>query len=201
MLIRYSIEQLKQALEELSDRKLLLFMLSCAERMIPSYSAFSRRTRFGDVSTLRIALDLAWSQLDKENGPPAVAPLVESCKKLAPDTEDFVDPLVSSALDSAVATVLVVESLASPELSANNALEVAVLARDSVDLFVQECEALPPGAVDLEDRIRDHALMQRELLYQKETAENLRDSDLSKAIPEMRNRWQGQKISNIGQEM
>lgn len=101
----------------------------------------------------------------------------DACMAEAPDSEDFETMLVSAALDAAIATVHILEFL---ELrDREGAIAVAKLARNTVDLVVQELDAMLPNAPDLEERIRTHVLMQNELYWQeKALSEVAADVDL-----------------------
>lgn len=183
-------------LEQLSgcDQKgLLTFALSCAERLFPNYLRFSLEHGWGDSQHLRDALDIAWEWLHSGRlDMVAAEQLRESCEKQAPNTEDFDSLYVSPALDAANAAANVAKLLVEP--NAEIAVEVATYARDTVDMYVQELEAIPANTFDLEERIRLHPMMQRELVNQREAL----DTALSGiAFQQAVERWRSPDKSNI----
>ena len=148
----------------------LTFALSCAERMLPNYRRFVRENDWGDPLVLREALDLGWSWLENHRiSSDAARRLRDACFEQAPHTEDFSSILVSSALDAANSAANIAELLIEPDVE--KAVEIASYGRDTVDMYVQELEDMPPNAPDLEERIRRHEMMQRELTRQREAIE------------------------------
>jgi uncharacterized protein YjaG (DUF416 family) len=169
---RFEEQSLRGQLSSLQPSGLVMFALSCAERMLPNYRRFVREHGWGNETALRAALDLGWRWLEQA---PADAEIAESirevCEEQAPNTEDFATISVSSALDAANAAAIVAGLVVEPDVE--KVIELASYARDSVDMFVQELEQMPPGAPDLEERIRLHPLMQRELVNQREAIESI----------------------------
>ena len=146
----------------------LAFALACAERLLPNYLAFHRKVGWGRPETLRKALDSAWEALIEGTlpGDAALAELELEVVACEPETEGFDTILVSSALDAACAAGHVLATLRTHEVA--EMVAVASLARDSVDMYVQEAESMSAQTPDLEERIRLHPLMQAELRYQAE---------------------------------
>lgn len=156
--------ELERQLSELTEDGLLAFGLLCCERMIPNYFMFSQKNGWGNPIILRKALDFGWDRLLGELPSTSSSNLKEQCEENAPDTEDFESSLVSPALDAAVSIATLLELL--EDRSPKHALEIACLARDTVDMYIQELENLSPGGQDLEEQIRSHKLMQTELRNQ-----------------------------------
>jgi len=164
----YSIEQHREELEECSYSKNVLFALRCCERLYPNFVFFSSKFRTGDPVPLRQSLDFSWlSLLDDERKIDVSEYLFSSIESQMPDTECFDTIYVSSALDACAACLLLLEFLRHRRL--NRILEIATLARDTVDMFVQELENLPPNDPDIEKKIQAHELMQNEIKVQKST--------------------------------
>lgn len=192
--LSYNEQQLRMGLAALDLRSSVAFALSCAERLLPNYRAFVREHSWGDARPLRNALDGAWAWLRGDGlGADGLAALSDACATEAPDTENFDSLLVSPALDAANAASLVADLIITGDKA--KAAEVAVLALDTVDMYVQEIAEIPANAPDLEDRIRLHPLMQREISRQLEDIRLLtmqwNEQDLFK-------RWSSQQTSNIG---
>jgi uncharacterized protein YjaG (DUF416 family) len=130
---RFEKQRLLDLLQSLTPHQRLAFGLSCGERLYPNYVTFFVQYEWGDPDAIRSALDSAWDALLGTS--PSRETLLQ-CKKdveaAEPDTADFESILVSSALDAAVATGLVLQLMEANNLAL--ALEIATLARDSVDL-------------------------------------------------------------------
>lgn len=167
----FNQDRLSSGQENLPPWKRVLFMVRCAQRMIPNYDRFSAETGFGEVTILRRALDAAWRWIESSTTPPDLAELRDACDQLAPDTERFRSPFASAALDAANSVAAILDALERPNSA--NMTEVSSLARDTVDLFVQESLDLDPNAPGFEERILEHDLMQRELRRQREDLELL----------------------------
>lgn len=164
-------DKLERQLQKLAAWKRVAFMAQIGVRMLPNYERFSVETGFGDVSVLKRAFDTAWSWVESEELPHDLAALREACERQAPNTEQFDSPYTSAALDAANAAAAILDAIAHPGESRSS--EVASLARDTVDLYVQELLNLDPDAADFEEKISRHDLMQRELRRQREDLEAL----------------------------
>jgi uncharacterized protein YjaG (DUF416 family) len=127
-----------------------------------------------------------------ETEPANLAGLRTACNVAAPDTEDFDSLLVSPALDAANVASLLLDLLITDAVE--KAAEVACLACDTVDMYVQELDEMPPGAPDLEERITLHPLMQAEIARQLEDLETLSGGWQE---GELRRRWHSPMRSNI----
>lgn len=158
-------ENLEHRLSPLTDDQRTGFGLLCCERMMPNYTAFSRHTGWGDVSVLRRVLDQCWENF--VSGTPIDWQLMKTqCERATPDSEDFQTILLSPALDAAVSIATLIELLETREVK--HALTIASLARDTVDMYVQELEKMPPNTENIEDEIQRHPLMQAELQSQQD---------------------------------
>lgn len=188
-----------QALESLRVEAHLAFGLSCCERLFPNYLAFMRETGWGDSGSLRAALDLAWGVLDgAAPSSDALSRAEEAVRDAEPETEDFETILVSSALDAAVCTGLLLQFLR--EGGTGKIAEIASLCRDTVDMFVQDMLRLDRAAPNFEDEIRADQLMQRELQRQRDDLAELKSfSNLTSEVAALRTRWRSVKSSNIEQ--
>lgn len=187
-------ESLLKRLSRHEKRGWVVFSLACAERMLPNYRKFTREHTWGDIRALVDALDIGWAWLDSGeiNQAKALESLV-ACQTQAPDTRDFDSIYVSPALDAASAAEAVVRLLMWPDPSI--AVEIATLAVDTVDMFVQELEQMEPNSVGLEESIRTHPLMQAELLSQRLILEAI---DRGVPTTEAVARWRRPGQSNIG---
>jgi len=186
-------DTLRRDLCRLNHRGLVIFTLSCAERMLPNYRRFSEENQWGNSSVLRTALDLAWTWLESGTADRTLArKLAAECYNQAPDTADFSTILVSSALDAACSAKCVLDLLLDADVE--TAVEAASYARDTVDMYVQELEDMPANSPDLESRIHLHPVMQRELLNQRDALESILSGiSLQAAV----NKWKAPARSSI----
>jgi uncharacterized protein YjaG (DUF416 family) len=194
-----SAESVQAAIEGLPPQGRLAFLLSCAERLFPNYVAFFNRHGWGDPTALREALDLGWKALSgSQIGEREIQEGLHRCEAATPDTEEFGSPLGSAALDAAVSCALVLELLLQnrPE----KVLEGASLARDSVDMYVQDSEGMDADDPLREQRIIGHPLMQEELARQKRDLALLQQTDWSRndACEDLRRQWRQPPVSNLG---
>lgn len=164
------------ATESMPSWKRVAFMAYCCERMLPNYRSFQADAGYGDETPMRNALDAVWGWIATDRMPSDVTALASSCERQSPETSEFSSIYTSAALDSATATITTLEAMT--EATVMRVIEVATLARDTVDLFVQEQEGLDPNSPNLERKITEHALMQAELSTQRESLKAL--SDLNK---------------------
>lgn len=151
--------------DEATPWQAVAFMAACVERMLPNHGRFVRETGFGDVSAPREAVDTGWEWARSGRTACDLEGLKSRCERNAPDTTEHACPYTSAALDASVAAALLLESAETGRKEL--AVEVASLARDTVDLWVQEARDLDPEARDFEEAIRRDPLMQAELRAQR----------------------------------
>jgi uncharacterized protein len=197
MRLDFDLPALRSRLERLSPEKRLAFLLSCAERMVPNYREFHRRYQWGQPEVIRQALDLVWAALQGVGSRDQLQELRAQCDRATPDTEDFDTILVSSALDAAATACLLLDLLDGGNLG--QVMEGAALARDTVDMYVQELEDMDANDADLEERILGHPLMQQELRRQREDVELLERLDLSSpaVVADLERRWRNPPRSSL----
>jgi uncharacterized protein len=190
-------ERLGRSLQKLAPWKRIAFMAQVGERMLANYQHFSAETGFGDVSVLRNALDASWTWIESGRLPGNLAELRETCEQQAPDTEQFHSPYTSAALDAANVAAAILDALERPDEA--RPVDVASLARDTVDLFVQERMNLDPNAPGFEETILRHNLMQSELRRQRENLEALTrwSGDREKAGRELRAKSAGRTLGSL----
>jgi uncharacterized protein YjaG (DUF416 family) len=170
---RFDEQGLSDALANMPEWKQIAFMLMCCGRMIPNYERFSADSGFGDATVLRHAAGIAWAAVESGDTPDHLDELRAACDSQAPKTEDFVSRYTSAALDAANATATVLDAIEAPNTAYG--VEVARLARDTVDLYLQECLSLNPKHPSFEDELSQHPLMQAELRNQKRDLDTLRE--------------------------
>jgi len=182
----FNQEALNKNLESLPAWKKFVFALSVCERLYPNFVRFCDEVGFSGQDKLRVCLDSAWESVELGELDVDYSLNAQACESLAPDTEDYETVLASSALDAAAS----ISYLMSYFVEQDNELflEIASLACDSVDMFVQELEDLNPQDSKLEDKILEHPLMQLELSRQRSDIEFLNglDDDLKVSFIEVK---------------
>jgi hypothetical protein len=190
--------ELRKLLLGLARQQRLAFGLSCSERLYPNYIVFAVEQGWGMPDTLRAALDLAWNALlDQPPSPEVVRRLSKVVEEAEPETEDFDTVLVSAALDAAATAGLVLKLLETddPDIT----VEIASLARDTVDMYIQDMEHLDPSDPSLERKILVHRLMQAELRRQRDDLYHLAHTPWTREeASRLKAAWRDPDVSNIG---
>lgn len=191
-------ETLAAVLGELSPRHRAAFAAAVCERLLPNYVAFSRETGWGEPEVLRTVLDEVWAFVRGATlASRALREREAQVERATPDTEDFDTYLVSPALDAGAALLAALECVRTTD--ASKAAEAAGMARDTVDMYVQELEDMSPGDRELEEKILNHPLMVRELERQEADLLALRQAEVIDDALVARLRALGQDgPSNIG---
>lgn len=194
----FNADLLKKRLIKIDQDGQLAFGAICVERILPNYAAFKKDTDWGEIAPLRRALDLAWSTvIDKTSDAKTVKFLFESCESVAPDTEIFDSLYASLAQDVCIAACNLLSFML--EYDVNKIVWVATYATDSVDLYVQETEAMDPNVPGLEMKILDHYLMQRELGQQEKNLNFIEQATIfdSSFINDLKQSWDNEGKSNL----
>jgi hypothetical protein len=176
----YGFGASKSLLLKLPRWKRVAFMLSCCERMLPNFARFAEETAFGDIAVLRQALDAAWDLLQDDVIPANLNELTLACGQQAPHTEMFTSPFTSAAGDAANAAATTLEQILGGE--PGDAMAVATLATDSVDLYAQECLEIAPDGAQGERKILDTNLMKAEINKQHAALDLLREIEQPRSI-------------------
>jgi len=155
-------EKLFFDLKELPSDGQRAFGALCCSRLLPNYLEFQSETRYGDAQPLQKAIELAWSKIEGiAVSAQEVRQLIDSCEAAAPSSEDFQSLRVTSAQDACFAVCCLLDHLIEPD--PEKIAQIGAFATDSVDLFIQEVEAMSPADPSLELKILNHDLMQCEL--------------------------------------
>ena len=169
----FNSDSIRRKVAGLPDWKRIAFMAACCERMLPNYETFSRETGFGRTDVLRQALDAIWLWAESDTLLKNLPDLIAEADKVAPDTEGSRSSYTSAALDAANSIAITLEAIS--EATDDRLVEVASLARDTVDLFVQQNGNLDTSSADFEERITSSPLMQTELTAQNQSLQALND--------------------------
>lgn len=176
-------------LRQLPVWKQTAFVLSICERLLPNFALFANETGHPGQTVLRSAINTAWSMLLSGETRRDLSSLAEQCAEVAPDSNDFESLYVSSALDAAAASNLLM--LFATDNLIDHALEAAGLALDTVDMYVQELEHMNANDAGIEAQIHGHPLMQQEIGRQIRDIQYLADLDenIRLSAEEARRHW------------
>ncbi|WP_437734435.1 DUF416 family protein [Sorangium sp. So ce1335] len=166
----FSDERLLEMLSKMAPHQQLAFGAVRCERMLPSYQTFMREVGWRDVAPLREALDAVWVACESERITDAqLGELLSKCEECAPSSENFTSLYTSSAQDAVFAICSLLDFLLDGDVA--RVVSAARFSIDSVDLIVQEREAMDPRDPLREHKILAHPLMQQELLRQQRDLE------------------------------
>lgn len=194
----FNANSLRTRLIKLDSALQLAFGAVCCERLLPNYIAFQSDTGWGNVAPIRKALDFVWSSLESKSlDTQAVKSITESCESVAPDSEDFESLYVSSAQDACFAVCGLLDYLL--ENDVDKIVQAATYATDSVDLYVQEIENMAPNDPELEQKILNHRLMQRELAQQEKNLADIEQATTlsSDFLDGLKQSWNNEGKSNL----
>jgi uncharacterized protein YjaG (DUF416 family) len=159
-------------LAALDHRKRIAVAASCCERLLPAYERFATETTWGDPTSLRSAVALAWRAAagepiqDRE-----IVALARRCERAVPDLDEpFASDFAASAQDAAVAVIRTLECLQDPA----KVTQVLLLSTDAVEAYIE----ITLDAVANVDAIENHPALRRERQQQVETIERLAQADL-----------------------
>lgn len=198
--LSFDIDALRTRIGGLSHQRKVAFLLLIAERLIPNYAAFSHYHNWGDSKILEQALDCGWiflmeNLVDIES----IQRCVERCESITPDTEDFISEYVSAALDAAVCCSYVLDLLLRDESEV--VIQGAILAHDTVDMYIQDLLQLDPQDPRAEEKIRRHALMQRELMQQNADLARVERMNFDRSgVEDLMRRFRRPNVSNIDRD-
>ena len=185
-------------LNALNERQQLAFGAIISERLIPNYIMFHQKTGWGDPSLIQSSMNLVWAYLEGQHVDSLqIQTAITSCEKLLPDSENFETLYISFAQDSVCAVCSILDYLL--ESNVDKIAQVAILATDSVDLYVQEIDALQPNDPELEHKILTHELMQRELAEQQANLKWIEKfpSLNAKLLSKLKSSWSNNGKSNL----
>jgi uncharacterized protein YjaG (DUF416 family) len=165
----YKFDQRVQ-LKKLSIPRQLAFALLLCERMMPGLRRFSKDTGYS-ILLYEQGLELGWRHLVAGPARGECDELSDRCFQHAPHTEDFTHGLVSAALNAALSIALLLIYVIDKDL--DHIVEIASLARDTADLYVQHIIAIKIITSTSEDSILGHPLLQKELGRQRQDLEFL----------------------------
>jgi uncharacterized protein YjaG (DUF416 family) len=161
-----SISDLERRAEEvgkLPGGRRQAFAAACAERLWPSYPAFSELEEWGEPAAVREALDELWASAEGEELPDErIQELLEIMDPLGPDLDDFTGSFIASAALNAVAAIFAGVECGREE-AARRAGDAAWLVVETLDQYLSFILT-----DDSDESIYSHPLMVSEFNRQEE---------------------------------
>lgn len=158
---------IRNALLSLSDKGRLLFAAITCVHLYPNYENFVRAFGWGSPQVIQHAIEEIFLVLkeDRPDSARQLQDLIDAVDLVIPDTEDFSDIACSQALDAGVAVLSTLEYIKARDLE--SVVNVAICARDTVDMFIQVRDDFNSNDPSCESRIESDYLMLREKARQE----------------------------------
>lgn len=171
--IHYNEQELIRRLEQLSPKLRAAFAAACAERLLPTYFSFSKRTGKGDPSRLAMILERLWADLQgNPMSPEEIKTNLNVCLPLIPREDD--EPWVEEQMyaeDAAAALAYALRSRQSGE--SQEAAWAARRAYEAVDYYVINRVGIDVNQPVGEEQVLSHDIVQAELARQYRDVEDL----------------------------
>ncbi len=189
----YNRSIIENRLKKLNDIQRITFGICCCERLLPNYKKFKNDTNWGDENPLKKAMISVWNFVRISQLAFDVESLLKECEAVAPESENFQSEYTSYAQDAVFAVCSILDYLKSKDIERIS--QASSYAIDTVDLYVQEIENMSSTDPDLEEKIKLHPIMQKEIFNQFSDLEFLENGG---NVLELERKWHTQSISNIG---
>lgn len=161
----FNADLIRLRLSQIPAEFALVFGVWELERMIPNFVQFSIESGAKGAWSLKCVVTHAWRAIESEDASPRSDLNSGFCERYAPDTEGSKFSYVSSALDTVTAAEELIRYMKYGDVDA--IVNMAILAHDSADIFIQlNCSEIDE-AENADDVIRRHPLMQLELQRQE----------------------------------
>jgi uncharacterized protein YjaG (DUF416 family) len=191
------LAELQKQIDQLPHSYQMAFSCACCERAFSNYVRFSDQQGWGDPTTLRSSLDLAWGCVRGGSISQKEAERIEkTCKALAPNSDDFSSWEATAAQEAALMVVLLIRFTYDP--TPGYPVRIASFNRDTIDMVVQIRENLRSTDPDLEAKIAEHPLMLAELAKQKRDLKLLFDIHTLDGLHEFENQARAVGKDNLG---
>lgn len=153
-------------LKDLDFPKQAAFAYLTCERLYPNYVYFSHNYGFGNTSVLREAIDYIYDNIFEQNADEnKIHTIIQKVEKNTPDTDDFNEIFVSSALDTCSCILDSFDFLMDKDFS--KIQSIATYGMDTIDMYIQEIENLDFNIdKDYQSKIESHPLMEKEVAIQ-----------------------------------
>jgi hypothetical protein len=171
-------DTLLKSLNLLPQEHCITFAVSCCERLVPNYHAFTVMEHWGDPVSLQGALDAIWAFLEGAKLEESqIHELIQSCEAAAPDSNDFESVFVGASINACAAIVSTLEYCLDKDTK--HLESIVNLARDSIEeyLFIVNVPKIGLFAQDFtfDEWIRQAPLMVAEFEKQQQDLEALKE--------------------------
>jgi uncharacterized protein YjaG (DUF416 family) len=197
-ILRFDEALLERELSRIPVSLRVVFAATVAERLLPIYAAFSRKTGRGDPRSLNEILERLWRDIDGiKMNTEEIQLNIDLSTELAPDDDD--EPWVPDqhwAEDTAAAVAYALCTRQN-----GNSQDAALAARracDALDDFVMTQEDIDTDIPGAYERITSSPLVQAELMRQQRDVSELvaaDPKDVSAIAQKMRQRARAESIS------
>jgi len=152
-------ENLSDQLSVLPQNRLMGFGINICERLLTDYVNFYDSFNWGDPEVLKMSIQYCKDSLSAPVDAEKVNQLLALVDEVLPDTETFIDPLGSYALNAGCAVFELLEYLTDPEI--DHLLNISSAITDTIDFKLSELDT------DLsEEEILNHTEILKERHYQ-----------------------------------
>ncbi len=171
------LKSVEGKITKLDFKQQVLFAVLICEKLLPNYRQFNEKEEWGNIEILEEAIVMLYQFLqDIDLNDAELDGIYEKIIEVTPDVGLFEGDLASYALDTCSAVSDSVEFLLSEDLS--YLLNIASIARDTVDTFVQESELAGDFGDDFEMKIAQNEYMQREFKRQHDLLDKLAGAEI-----------------------
>ncbi|MBN8412056.1 YjaG family protein [Halomonas cupida] len=183
-----------QRLQALSLRQQQGFMAALTERMLPNYALYADTSGHGDISGMRVILDLVWEQLTVKDARIDFDRQAEKLAELEPPADD--DSFgARRALDAVVALSAILDTMRGDAPDA--VLEVSRVSRAAVRGFIELTEG-EDDAERLVQMVKTHPLMEDENDFQVAALEEAEAEPSKKQMKVLKKLGRNGGVSNLG---
>lgn len=171
------LKSIETKITKLDFKQQVLFAVLICEKLLPNYRQFSEKENWGDIEILEEAIVMLYQFLqDIDLNDAELDGIYEKIIEVTPDVVRFEGDLASYALDACSAVSDSIEFLLSEDLS--YLLNIASIARDTVDTFAQETEEMGNYDDDFDTRIAQNSYMQKEVKRQHDLLDKLAGAEI-----------------------
>ncbi|MDR6193288.1 DUF416 family protein [Siphonobacter sp. SORGH_AS_0500] len=158
-------------LTSLTQQGKLAFAYSVVVRMQPQYQVFYDREGWGDPAVIKASLRAIHDNLVGTRSITHIDLLLDQLEAVIPDLDEHESYLASYAMDAGCAIHSALEYLLKSQ--DEQIINVAILGRDTVDMYVQELRDLSPNDPALEEKIATDLYMVNEVGRQLSSLQRL----------------------------
>lgn len=185
MALTFDKTELEGRIQQLPTINRAAFAAACAERMAPSYEAYSARSGNADFKVYNELLARLWTDLEGQRMSDAeIDANIERAEELVPPEDSSWVPEYPAADDAAAGLAYSFECRRNE--SAKEAVWAASRAYEAIDDYVITNENVDTAAPGAESEILSHRLVQAELARQSRDLDELREGRIT--INQLRDR-------------